>query len=121
MAAHANLNQRGEVVQNQVSVSCRGERGALNFRLNRSTQVAVFSDKSALFRAELPMGRPIAYASSQNSLRITYDWYFTAEYTLTFAKPVNALRAGESVAMSLTGDDGDGFIFNDVPFRCTIR
>ena len=119
--AFAELTDDGKVVQDRITLNCKGEQGALNFKLNRSTSVAVFLNKEAMARAELPVSEPIAALISDNEIKITYRWYFTAEYMLTFDKVVGALKAGDTVAMLLDGDDNDGFMFNNVRFNCTVK
>jgi hypothetical protein len=119
--AFADLSEDGKVVQDRVTVECKTEQGNLNFTLNRSTQVAVFTQTSAIGSAQMPLNEPIAALIDGPKLNITYDWYFTAEYELSFPKSVRALKAGDKADMHLSGDDDDGFIANDKLFACTVK
>jgi len=119
--AFADLDDEGNVVQDRLFVECKNEYGALNFKFNRSTQVATFTDKTAMGRAELPVDEPIAAVIDEKNLKVTYDWYFTAEYTFTFEKEVRQLMAGDQVSMILDGDDDDGSFFNNERFSCSIK
>lgn len=119
--ALALLDDQGNVIQDRVRVECTGDQGQIKFNLNRSTQVAVFDNKTAMWRAELPLNEPIMAKIEGKEIHVTYNWEFLAQYIFTFAEDINSLQKGDSIKMRLDGDDDDGVFFNEVPFQCLVK
>lgn len=123
--AQAGLTDNGDVVQDKTALACQGEAGRLELVVNQSANTISFSNVQALGGAQIlkdvPMGMTYAATKAGAEIHFEYNWYYTAQYDLTFDQGVGALKAGDKVNLSLSGDDDDGAFFNDVKFICEAR
>jgi hypothetical protein len=114
--SHAIINEQGDVVQDILSLECKGETGSLAFDLNYSTKTVTFTNIQAFRRANIlkdtAFGVHIKRTANSTLVNFDYTWHSTASYELSLQKQDNKWD------LTLNGDDDDGTVFNNKSFSC---
>ena len=93
----------------------------LTVQLRPRTSVAVFENTDALSGAQMPVREPIGFILSDDGMQIAvkYDWHYSANYAFGFSKHLLTIKSGDSIQMTLNGDDDDGSSFSEIKFTCS--
>ncbi len=98
--------------------------GELNFALNTSTNTITFSNVKALSKSlpeRITLGvKTLAY---KETLKVGFEYnpHFSGSFELSFDKSYVKILEVKSATMELTGDDGDGSIYNKESFSCILK
>jgi len=110
-----------------------GETGALfsdNGYFNRKYEPCwVGGYSSCWFSFETGAGRPYSIVTPQarnfsrgpNELVLEFQAYFTATLVLNFDRAYASMKTGETLNMSLYGNDGDGVFIDNDKFVCVVK
>ena len=52
-------------------------------------------------------------------INFSYDWYYTADYSIKFTNQIHKYQVNEVAFLYLTYDDHDNARADDVMFQCT--
>ncbi|OFZ46010.1 MAG: hypothetical protein A2381_00430 [Bdellovibrionales bacterium RIFOXYB1_FULL_37_110] len=99
----------------------------MKFEIHADRNVIEFSDisyfRDAQILKDLPFGMKktsiMENGSKMDLIDFSYDWYYTADYTLKFSKQVHEYQVNEVTFLYLTFDDHDGASVENLIFKCT--
>ena len=102
------------------SLKCKSqaEGKALDFVFSPDTDTVTVTDAEYLGYAQILTDVPFGADIAPTKIAFSYDWYYTADYSLTLSAPY--YEDGQ-VEMKLTYDDSDGAFEDDVAFSCVAK
>lgn len=98
-------------------IDCENTKGRFALGVSPQTHSLSFSDISYFGYAQILKDTAFGAQISPKKISFVYDWYYQAQYSLSFSSPIYNIGEQE---VSLTFDDSDGASTYDETFRCIV-